>query len=101
MSKKVNFLDIIFFFTLSPDSNPMTHETWQNSQASMVTVEIRIKTFIVKNPYMGCFFVCVLYSGTLVPKRVPEVTEYGSRFLSTGPLLGIYLGPGSQVQVPY
>ena len=26
----------------------MTHGTWQNSQASMVTVEIRMKTFIVK-----------------------------------------------------
>ena len=28
----------------------MTHGTWQNSQASMVIVEIRIRTFIVKNP---------------------------------------------------
>ena len=28
-----------------------------------------------------------------------KVPEYGSRFLSTGLLLGIYLGPGSQVQI--
>ena len=46
--------------------------TWQNSQASMVTVEIRIKTFIVKNPNMGCFL-CVPYSGTLVHKQIREV----------------------------
>ena len=38
----------------------MTHGTWQNSQASMVTVEKGIKTFIVKNPNMGCFFVCLV-----------------------------------------
>ena len=42
------------------------------SQASMVTVEIRIKTFIVKNPNMGCFL-CVPYSGTLVHKQIREV----------------------------
>ena len=35
---------------LSPDLNPMTHGTWQNSQASMVSVKIRIKTFIAKKP---------------------------------------------------
>ena len=45
---------------------------WQNSQASIVTVEIRIKTFIVKNPNMGCFL-CVPYSGTLVHKQIREV----------------------------
>ena len=28
-----------------------------------------------------------------------KVPEYGSRFLTTGPILGIYLGPGSQIQV--
>ena len=43
---------------LSPDSNPMTHGKWQNSQASMVTVEIRIKTLIVKTQIWGVFFVC-------------------------------------------
>ena len=26
-----------------------------------------------------------------------QVPDYGSRFLSMGPLLGIYLGPGSQL----
>ena len=33
-----------------------------------------------------------------VHKRV-RVPEYGSRFPSTGPILGIYLGPGSRVRV--
>ena len=55
----------------------MTHGTWQNSQASMITVEKRIKIFIIKNPNMGCFL-CVHYLGTLVHKQVQEVPEYGS-----------------------
>ena len=33
-----------------------------------------------------------------VHKRV-RVPKYGSRFPSTGPILGIYLGPGSRVRV--
>jgi hypothetical protein len=53
----------------------------------MVSVEIRFKTFIKKIQNMRDFF-NVLYSGTLVHKRVRvkfKVPEYGSRFPSTGP----------------
>ena len=83
----------------------MTHGTWQNSQASMVSVKIRIKTFIAKNPKYGVFF-CVSCTQGLeyineygkFPSTGP-VPEYGSKFPSTGPLLGIYLGPGSRVRV--
>ena len=84
---------------LGPDSIPMTHSS---SKASMIGIEIRFKTFIKQNTKYDGFFLKVLYSGTWVHKQVWvkfKVPEYGSRFPSTGPILGIYLGPGSRVRV--
>ena len=54
-------IDNLIFFSNSDIYErdcPKIPMTWQNSQASMVTVEIRIKTFIVKNPDIGFFCVC-------------------------------------------
>ena len=65
----------------------MTHGTWQNSQASMVSVKIRIKTFIAKNPKYGVFL-CVSCT-----RGLEYINEYG-KFPSTGP------GSRVRVQVP-
>jgi hypothetical protein len=63
---------------------------------------LKVRILYCKKTKNKVAFFCLPYSGTWVHKRVRvnfKVPEYGSRFPSTGPLLGFYLGPGSRVRV--
>ena len=72
-------IDNLIFFSNSDIYErdcPKIPMTWQNSQASMVTVEIRIKTFIGKKTKNGVVFLCVPYSEIWVHKRVQVAILY-------------------------
>ena len=45
------------------------------------------------------FFECYTLCPIDIEPTFEYINKYGSRFPSTGPILGIYLGPGSQVRV--